>query len=108
MELHEFYIIRERGSPHNTSNYNSNLTINLFISLFYYSRYYSSPSPLCAVDDLRRLIEKAGGTFEAEVYSQSVTMIAGMDEDDGKEEEDQDTVSMHVKSDKDIGNDNIS
>ena len=32
-----------------------------------------------SVDDLRRLIEKAGGKFEGHLYSESVTMIASME-----------------------------
>ena len=32
-----------------------------------------------SVDDLRRLIEKAGGKFEGNLYSESVTMVASME-----------------------------
>ena len=34
------------------------------------------------VDDLRRLIEKAGGKFEGHLYSESVTMVASMESPD--------------------------
>ena len=34
---------------------------------------------LISVDDLRRLIEKAGGKFEGNLYSESVTMVASME-----------------------------
>ena len=36
-------------------------------------------SLLISVDDLRRLIEKAGGKFEGNLYSESVTMVASME-----------------------------
>ena len=37
-------------------------------------------SLLISVDDLRRLIEKAGGQFRAKVYSESVTFVASLAE----------------------------
>ena len=45
------------------------LQINIYILCSYF----------ISVDDLRRLIEKAGGKFEGQVYSESVTMIASME-----------------------------
>ena len=35
------------------------------------------------MDDLRRLIEKAGGKFEGQLYRESVTMVASMESSDG-------------------------
>ena len=37
-------------------------------------------SLLISVDDLRRLIEKAGGQFRSKVYSESVTFVASLAE----------------------------
>ena len=35
------------------------------------------------MDDLRRLIEKAGGKFEGQLYRESATMVASMESSDG-------------------------
>ena len=52
-------------------------TIDLQYYVIINSILYSFP-----VDDLRRLIEKAGGKFEGHLYSESVTMVASMESPD--------------------------
>ena len=42
------------------------------VNVFFYSHFIP-------VDDLRRLIEKAGGKFEGQIYRESVTMVASME-----------------------------